>query len=66
MAYNRHSSPITIFDEDSITESDTDAPASSGVEWLGPENQLGLELEDQFGVEQNEVNVDGEKGEIKP
>ena len=48
MTYNRHSSPIPSsilnedVDEDSSTESDP-----SGAEWSGPENQLGLELDDQ-------------------
>lgn len=65
MMHNKHSSPITLFDEDSNTESETEA--SSCVEWLGPENQLGLEQEDPFGVEpDDEVNVEIEKGEIKP
>ena len=59
MIPNRYSSPITIFDDESETD------ASSGVGWLGPENQLGLEPE--FGVQQddNEVNLEAERGEIK-
>jgi hypothetical protein len=74
MSRNRYSSPITISDDtdsifpneltdgivhcedaDSSTESD-----SSGVDWWAPENQLGLEPE-----QQNDPLVALDEGEIK-
>lgn len=63
MTQNRNSLPITVFiSDDSTTESD-----SSNLEWLGPENQLGLEPE--FGLQRNaqmnmQVALD-KKGENK-
>lgn len=66
MIRNIHSSPIAVFISDDETDSNTESD-SSGLEWLGPENQLGLEdpfrLERDDQVEVDKVEVD--KGEIQ-
>jgi len=64
MTCNRHSSPIPSsipnedVDEDSSTESDP-----SGAEWSGPENQLGLELDDQAVGLDSTIRIDDLKKE---
>lgn len=66
MIHSIYSSPITspktvfISDETgSVTESD-----SSVVEWTGPENQLGLEPEYLFGLEQDDP-VEDNRGKVE-
>lgn len=63
----QHTSPSmtphkTVFiSSDENTDSSTESDTSSGLEWLGPENQLGLPQEDLLKMERN---LDKE-GEIK-
>jgi hypothetical protein len=72
---NRFSSPITIIsDEDIFADEDVDANSStesdsSSEKWGWPENQLGLELEDQSYFrrddQDDEVVALDENGEIE-
>lgn len=70
MTHNMHSSPVNpqkkliiVDDSDSATESETDY--TSGMEWPGPENQLGLEQESRWEYPVNmEVAVE-KNGKIK-
>jgi hypothetical protein len=76
MIRNRSSPIIPKEDTESSTESDSSGSErrvpenaesdSSSVEWWGPENQLGLEPGDQFGLRRDDqvVALD-KKGEIK-
>jgi hypothetical protein len=61
MARNRNSSPIIVFSDDDDMESSTESESSWG--WL--QNQLGLELGEQFGSQQDDEGVAlDKKGEM--
>ena len=63
MVQNRYSSPVTAFSDEDMYSSTESDPDSS---WLGPQNQLGLEPEDQFGSRwDDEEEALDNKGEIK-